>query len=171
MANHHKTQPPNYEGSLSATASEERADKEDLRDVAYENAGAETNAILRTKAFRLCDMLDTSLDFQGANPKKLDFETLRDHIRAPSPNHEDVTNQYRASIKNRATAIRAYCIGCQGGSVVDVRFCPSMTCPLHAFRMGKDPLRGYAMPIVEEPELELDEDDVGEFEEGHDDGD
>jgi hypothetical protein len=166
----HKTDPVYYEGSLSEVASDQRAKLEAKRDEAYANANSQENPILRTKAYRVADMLDVSLDLQGANPKKVDFAVLKDHVRGPAPHMEDLTNQYRTKIKNRATAIRAYCIGCMGGSVSDVRTCATLVCPLHPFRMGKDPLRGYDLPKAIDPEIEIDEDDVGEFEEG-DEGD
>lgn len=171
MENHHKTNPPNYEGTLSEEASQHRADLEARRDAAFEAANAEENPIKRVKTFRVADMLDVALDFQGANPKKLEFDDLKEHIRSPSPYYDELTNQFKAKIKNRATAIRAYCIGCVGGNLVDVRMCASLCCPLHPFRMGKDPIRGYELPKVDEPEIELDDEDTGEFEEGEDDGD
>lgn len=89
------------------------------------------------------------------------------------PDRDDgpIENKYRAAIKNRATAIRAYCVGCMGGSVSDVRDCTSLTCPLHPFRMGKDPLRGWDIPKVEEIELPEDGDDIEGFEEGDEDDD
>jgi hypothetical protein len=34
--------------------------------------------------------------------------------------------------------------------------------------MGKDPLRGYAIPKMEMPELEIEDDDVGEYEDTDD---
>lgn len=170
MEHQHKTDPEYYEGSnLSQQASEDRARNENLRDAAYEKAEAEKNPILRQKAFNLADYYDNMLDMQGANPKVVDFGILRDHVQSSlSPNYDDMENKYKKRIKNRATAIRAYCVSCQGGSVADVRICASVTCPLHPFRMGKDPLRGYAIPKEEEPELELEDDNVGDFEEGDD---
>ena len=141
---------------------------ESHRDAAYAKANAEEHPIKRTKAVRIADFWDVSLDLQGANPKVVPFDILKDHIQGPSPRCDDMENKYRARIKNRATAIRAYCVQCMGGGVADVRTCPSLICPLHPFRMGKDPLRGYDIPKVEEPELELEDGDVGEFEEGDD---
>ena len=38
-------------------------------------------------------------------------------------------------------AIRAFCIDCMGDQVRLVKECPTQTCPLHAFRMGKNPYR------------------------------
>jgi len=36
-------------------------------------------------------------------------------------------------------AIRASCLGCCGGSNLEVRECPSTDCPLWIYRMGKRP--------------------------------
>lgn len=44
-------------------------------------------------------------------------------------------------IKSPLKAIRAFCIDCVGGQVKEVKLCPSQICPLHAFRMGKNPYR------------------------------
>ena len=38
-------------------------------------------------------------------------------------------------------AIRAFCIECMGDQVREVKGCTSTNCPLHAFRMGKNPYR------------------------------
>lgn len=36
-------------------------------------------------------------------------------------------------------AIRAKCLDCVAGQVVEVRLCPSSDCPLYPFRMGHNP--------------------------------
>jgi hypothetical protein len=38
-------------------------------------------------------------------------------------------------------AIRAYCIGCSGGSRSEVAKCPIVLCELYPFRMGSNPWR------------------------------
>ena len=117
--------------------------------------------------------VELQLDYQGADPKKIPIKDLKEIVRSPSGN--DVTeDQYKAKIKNRATAIRAYCSFCMSGQMSLVRICPSVTCALWAFRMGKDPLRGYDIPKLhieldkETPE-ELEDDDL--FEGGDNDDD
>lgn len=40
-----------------------------------------------------------------------------------------------------AKAIRAYCLSCCCESQQEVRLCTAEECPLHAFRMGKNPYR------------------------------
>ena len=47
----------------------------------------------------------------------------------------------KEEIKSPLKAIRAFCIDCMGGQVREVKLCPSQICPLHAFRMGKNPYR------------------------------
>ncbi len=36
-------------------------------------------------------------------------------------------------------AIRAHCLDCSGGSRAEVRLCVIPDCPLHPFRMGRNP--------------------------------
>lgn len=38
-------------------------------------------------------------------------------------------------------AIRKFCIGCCGGSLKGVKFCPAENCLLYPFRSGKNPNR------------------------------
>ena len=38
-------------------------------------------------------------------------------------------------------AIQKKCIDCSGGSLAEVRNCELTDCPLHIFRMGKNPNR------------------------------
>ena len=38
-------------------------------------------------------------------------------------------------------AIRKKCIDCSGGSLQEVRECELIDCPLHPFRMGRNPNR------------------------------
>jgi len=46
-----------------------------------------------------------------------------------------------ASVLNGSVlkAIRRRCVDCSGGSLAEVRACKCDTCPLHPFRMGKNP--------------------------------
>lgn len=44
-------------------------------------------------------------------------------------------------IRSPAKAIRAFCLSCSGDSPYEVKRCPSDTCPLYAFRFGKNPYR------------------------------
>lgn len=48
--------------------------------------------------------------------------------------------RYRDRIRNRATGIRAFCITCSGGPKASVN-CIQTSCPLWAYRLGKDPFR------------------------------
>ena len=44
-------------------------------------------------------------------------------------------------------AIRLRCLDCCAGSYTEVERCPADKCPLHAFRLGKNP---YRKPMSEE---------------------
>lgn len=164
----HKTDPEFYERPLSKQASEDRANVEAKLDSLYAEL-RDAGGVERLKLVKRIDRLEQQLAWQGANPKELDIADLAAHIREGYPDDEAVAKKYASRIKNRATAIRAYCVQCQGGEVAEVRRCPALTCPLHPFRMGKDPLRGWDIPKPEvEPEIEDDLDDT-QFEEDDDD--
>lgn len=164
-----KTEPDYYERPLSEESKTARVLLEkDLADL--DEQMEHVSGIARLKLQKRRERIQLSLDWQGANPKELDFEELREVVQEPL--HEDtVEDTYRAKIKSPKTAIRAYCISCQGGSIVGVRECPAVTCPLWPFRMGRDPLRGYDLPKADDPELseiELLEDEDIPNEEGDD---
>lgn len=167
MDHEHESEPEYYEGSkLSQEASRHRSQVEAKLESLYAESRNETNFVLRAKLMVRADILEVQLSLQGANPKKVPFEMLKEHIHGRYDDDAAVNN-YRGRIKNRATAIRAYCVGCMGGDVAGVRYCESLTCPLHPFRMGRDPFRGFDIPKLELPDFEED-DDTGEFEEGDD---
>ena len=42
---------------------------------------------------------------------------------------------------NPVKVIRAYCLECCLNSAKEVSLCPAAGCPLHPFRMGKNPYR------------------------------
>ena len=48
---------------------------------------------------------------------------------------------FESSIASPVKAIRAKCLDCCAGSVVEVRECPVAGCPLHPYRMGRNPFR------------------------------
>lgn len=156
MAQYHKTKPDLYEGNLSDEASQQRATVERQLEKLYQDAQNEENFVKKQKILRRAETLETQLELQGANPKKVDFDTLVGHVRGPH-GLGPMENQARARIKNRATGIRAYCMECMCGDSALVRECVSVCCPLHPFRMGKDPFRGWDIPKAEEIEIELEE--------------
>jgi len=45
-------------------------------------------------------------------------------------------------------AVRAYCVGCSGGSEKEVAHCTVKKCELYQFRMGKDPHPARTGPKV-----------------------
>jgi hypothetical protein len=166
MTNQAKTQPDYYEGVLTAESSELRAGCENELDALYA-ALPEKTGVKRLKHLKAIDRLEQRLAWQGANPKALPFDELKEHIRHPQ-GFDPIEDKYRARIGNRATAIRSYCVWCQGGSVIGVKECPSVICPLHSFRMGTDPLRGYELPKAAPVEIPEDDADDALFEEGDD---
>ena len=124
----------------------------------------------RLKLLKEIDQLDFMIEWQAANPKTIPFKELRTHIRESIAGDDPIENKYRARIKNRATAIRAMCVVCQGGDVYTIKECSSITCPLYPFRMGKDPLRGWQLPKHTAIELPDDDEDGPDlFEDGDDD--
>ncbi|MDH3378271.1 MAG: hypothetical protein OEQ39_15125 [Gammaproteobacteria bacterium] len=59
-------------------------------------------------------------------------------------------------VRNPLTAIRAFCVQCMGGYVQLIQTCPSVKCPLHAYRRGRNPyakLRGKPFQIVKSSSL------------------
>ena len=44
-------------------------------------------------------------------------------------------------IRNPIKAIRAKCLDCCCYSANEVKLCPAAECPLHPFRLGKNPFR------------------------------
>lgn len=46
-----------------------------------------------------------------------------------------------SEIKNPVKAIRAKCIDCCCGQQAEVKSCAAKDCPLHPFRLGKNPYR------------------------------
>lgn len=120
-----------------------------------EKDARDLNGIPLLKAEERIETLRESLKFQSADPRSISFDRLAAHIHAPTGDHP-VEDRYRAAIHNRSTAIRAYCVKCQGGMPALVRLCESCTCPLYSFRDGKDYFRGYALPKIAEDDEEDD---------------
>ena len=46
-----------------------------------------------------------------------------------------------AKVMTPMKAIRAKCLDCCGGQYSEVKMCPCTNCPLHDFRLGKNPNR------------------------------
>lgn len=162
-----KTQPDHYEGILTAESSQWREKLENDLSALYASLD-ELKGIDRLRAKKKIERLEQTLSWQGANPKVLPFAELKEHIQT-SPQEDAIDAKYQARIKNRATAIRAYCVQCQGGYPAGVRDCVSMTCPFHPFRMGTDPLRGFELPKAAIIVIEDEDDTDALFEEGEED--
>lgn len=161
-----KTLPELYEGKLAAEGVMARELAEEKLRKLYKR-WKKAKGIEQLRLREEIDFLKQSLAWQGANPKLLDPDELIAHIRAPTGN-DNTVNKYRARIKSRQTAIRAYCVWCQGGDMAGVRTCSTPTCPLYSFRMGKNLFFGFEIPKVEEPIIEDEDELVGDFEDNDD---
>lgn len=64
---------------------------------------------------------------------------------SPAPEKPQERNRINGKVPKPVSEIRRFCIGCVGGSVNGrkplkmVRECSVVECPLHPFRMGKNP--------------------------------
>lgn len=55
-----------------------------------------------------------------------------------------IIQNYLAKATTPKNAIRAMCVNCMGGYVAEIARCTSKGCPLHPFRMGKNPFHKLA---------------------------
>lgn len=46
-----------------------------------------------------------------------------------------------AGVSNPMKAIKAKCLDCCCGNAAEVKLCPAQDCPLHPFRLGRNPFR------------------------------
>jgi hypothetical protein len=73
--------------------------------------------------------------------------SIADRLYVARTNYDTENQQeYRARgrIRNRTSAISAMCICCKGSRKLVVE-CLAVTCPLWAFRLGKNPFRGKSV--------------------------
>lgn len=124
-----------------------------------ESTGEKKDFLLALKKRRDLSYLEYIYLYGGTDPKKIDKDVLLSMLNM-SYDSNTLETKARRAIKNRATAIRAFCIICMGGSYAEVRRCESVKCPLWPFRMGKDPLRSPKKLKVGEEfiEVNIDED-------------
>jgi hypothetical protein len=61
-------------------------------------------------------------------------------LRTPYDTTTATEQRYRNRVRNRQTAITAFCVTCTG-SRKGVTECAAVTCPLWAFRLGSNPYR------------------------------
>lgn len=57
------------------------------------------------------------------------------------------------TITSPQKAIKAFCKSCSGDSIHEVKRCPSLDCPLYAFRLGENPYRTKKTLTEEQREL------------------
>lgn len=55
---------------------------------------------------------------------------------------DPLDTKFADRIKSPVTAVRGYCVNCQGGQIAAVRNCTNGSCPLFPFRMGNNPFYG-----------------------------
>lgn len=81
-----------------------------------------------------------------------------------------IEQKYRDRIKNPMTAIRCFCVICQGGSTAGVRKCVSTDCPLWSMRMGRNGLstRRGMTPGFLKSSVDEDDDDIEMDDDNHD---
>jgi hypothetical protein len=165
-----ETSPDYYEKPLSAESDSARSSLENKLAAIEQQISEEPSPIKRLKLQKRYRLIEYQLSWQGANPKELDFTEMKEVCNQPL--HEDaLVDKYRSKIKSPATAIRAFCVDCQGSSTAAVRDCTELTCPLWNFRMGKDPLRGYELPPYLDPLSDSVEDEEDEIVDEDDDDD
>lgn len=168
-----ETSPDFYEKPLSEESRRDRVTFERRQEEIEKKLDAETDPIKKLRLRKTYDRLEQQLSWQGADPRLFSKKELQSVCNQPL--YEDaVEDKYRSKVKSPATAIRAYCIGCMCGSVAAVRDCTELTCPLWNFRMGKDPLRGFALPEYITPlcdDVPEDDEDSDLFSDGEDESD
>lgn len=76
-----------------------------------------------------------------AEPKQMQTQDLLAMVRLPNNPSDSVERKYRDRIRSPMTGIRAFCVECQGGSPRAVSNCDKLSCPLWAFRMGRNRFR------------------------------
>jgi len=79
--------------------------------------------------------------YAGDNPKHVPAKYLRYALDFPIAG-TTLGPEQRARVKSPITAIRAFCLNCQGNDSVGVRECPAVNCQFWAFRMGNNAFYG-----------------------------
>lgn len=92
------------------------------------------------------DRLVKYLKYLGRHPKSIPIAELKELPKGADDSTEAL---YRDKVANPATAIRAFCIMCMGGTVSYVRECQAVSCVLWPFRTGKNPLRSKVLPPID----------------------
>jgi hypothetical protein len=77
-------------------------------------------------------------------PNEQRVQDLLTLVRSPLNPGDSVEVKYRNRIRSPLTAIRAFCVECQGGSPKSVNKCTLVECPFWAFRMGQNGYRRRA---------------------------
>ena len=168
MSKTHRHQPKYYD--ISKLSEQGRFDREQLLASLskYEKITPTLVGLDLAEAEDRMFAILTSLEWQGADPKRVSFDKYVELVRSRKPDRSKTENDAAKRIKNRSTAIRAFCIGCMCGDTALVRSCTSLTCPMHPFRLGNDPFRGYEPPPPTIDVVLEDDDEVIMFEDEDD---
>lgn len=100
--------------------------------------------------------------YRDTEPKEIPIEDLR--IIAKLGADDPLNTKPFERIKSPTSAIRGFCLNCQGGSMSGVRNCTAVHCVLFPFRMGSNPFFGriadadVAAEDIPEPEETTDAD-------------
>jgi hypothetical protein len=91
--------------------------------------------------------------YAGDDPKAVPNDIIKHALVYPPEGYNVFVHlDARKRVKNPNTAVRAFCLECQGNDSVGVRQCPSFNCPLHPFRMGGNPFFGRLVNSTGEEE-------------------
>lgn len=83
-----------------------------------------------------------SMEEEVPYPNEMRVQDLLAQVRSSSSG-DRIEQQYRNRITSPLSAIRAWCVTqCQSGAIQAVGNCRKMECPLWAFRMGQNGMRG-----------------------------
>jgi hypothetical protein len=91
-----------------------------------------------TKLRRELENAEISADYMLKDPKSLNYDQMLEILGMQPSSDTAMDTKYREKIKSPITAIRAFCISCQG-DIPGVNDCATFNCPFWPFRMGKNP--------------------------------
>jgi hypothetical protein len=141
--------------------------------VEYDEAEQKRDWDAHNRLEGVIQVTEFQLLYRGLHPREIPFDALVAITRAPLDGRGDVADQitakYKERIHNPATAMRANCVVCMGGSTAEIRRCGAVNCPQWPFRLGTNPLRNAILPPVALTVIE--DDDVLDIDESTDSGD
>jgi hypothetical protein len=113
--------------------------KDPLKGSAWENMGEtpfERGAVIGFLGYMAAE------EEEVPRPEDVTTQNLLTQVRT-SRNRCNIEHKYRNRIVSPLSGVRAMCVvTCKSGSVKAVTLCGNVSCPLWAFRMGTNGLRG-----------------------------